>query len=58
MVEATPREQRPRGGTELLKPGDTRFATEFIAPERVLNCRLLLPAGADRGLRRSYVVVI
>jgi hypothetical protein len=42
MVEETPREQRPRGGTELLKPGDTRFATEFIASERVLNCRLLL----------------
>ncbi len=42
MVEATPRVQRPRGGTELLKPGDTRFATEFIASERVLNCRLLL----------------
>lgn len=42
--------QKPRGGTELLKPGETRFATEFIATERVFKCRMLLEqlvVGAD-----------
>jgi len=41
-AEDLPVDQKPRGGSELLKPGDTRFATEFIASERVSNCRLPL----------------
>jgi hypothetical protein len=42
LVDDLPRAQRPAGGTELLKPGETRFATEFIASERVYKCRSLL----------------
>jgi hypothetical protein len=32
---------KPEGGSELLKPGETRFGTNFIAMERQLKCRLI-----------------
>jgi hypothetical protein len=54
--------QKPACGTELLKPGDTRFATEFIASERLLKCRILIeqlfisPELAEWSVRQSATV--
>ena len=39
IAEALEPEDQPVGGSEPLKPGETRFATNFIAMERQLNCR-------------------
>jgi hypothetical protein len=42
IVDKTPKEQLPKGGSELLKPAATRFGTEYIAADRERSCRSLL----------------
>jgi hypothetical protein len=42
LVNKTPKDALPKGGTELLKPAATRFGTEFIAADRKQACRPLL----------------
>jgi hypothetical protein len=46
-------EDKPIGGTEPLKPGETRFATNMIAAERQGNCRSWSSATSSPSGRAS-----
>jgi hypothetical protein len=37
IVKSTPKELLPKGGTELLKPAETRFGSNFMAMQRLVS---------------------